>query len=596
MRTRAKLLLPVALAAGASACAADASSPPPPMELVTEEVLRGASATREGWYTHGRDWSNRRYVPLDEINRETVASLEPSWRHDLDLHFRRATRNESTPIVVDDLLIYTDLKNLVLAVDARNGQERWRYQPRLGPVALCCGMVNRGVAVYGDKVYIATLDARLIALRRDDGSPVWDVRAAEPGRGYSFTMAPLAAGGLIIVGSSGGEFRIRGFVDAYDPGTGRRRWRFWTTPSPEQGGWYGRWSRTTPDGERLPRNIPTEKRDSARFADAWREGGAPVWSTPAYDPALGLLFVGTGEPSSVDGVVPPGDNLYSTSLIAIDIGSGRMRWYYQMIPHNMWNLDASSPPVLFDVTVGDSTIPAVGHAGKSGWVYILDRRTGRQIRRSDPFVPLENIFPVPTREGTRAAPAVRGGSSWPPPAYSPRTGLLYVLGSHIPMRFVTDSAPAEGNRDPFAHARFEQLADATRYGLFSAIDVNSGRIRWQRRVGRHLMYGGAIATEGDLVFFGAQGWLTALDAGTGETLWRGRVGKGPLGPPVSFVADGRQRIALTSQRGLVVFGLPRAAGSDARPTPKPPSRLPPPASPGDSPGLNPRHHRAKLVR
>ena len=558
MSTRARLLLPVVLVAGVAACAADGPSRLGSTRMVTDQILRAAPATREGWYTYGRDWSNQRYVPLAEINRETVAFLEPVWQHDLDLYFRRSARNESTPLVVDDLLIYTDLNNLVIAVDARNGQERWRYQPVLGPLALCCGMVNRGVAVYGDKVYIATLDARVIALHRMDGSVAWDVHAAEPSQGYSFTMAPLAAAGKIIVGASGGEFQIRGFVDAYDPETGQRLWRFWTTPSPEQGGWYGRWSQTTPDGEWLPRDIAAEKRDSARFADAWRKGGAPVWSTPAYDPELALLFVGTGEPSAVDGGVPPGDNLYSTSLIAIDMATGQMRWYYQMVPHNLWNLDAASPPVLFDVTVGDSTIPAVGHAGKTGWVYVLDRRTGRQLRRSDPFIPLENIFPTPTLDGTRASPGVFGGSNWPPPAYSPRTGLLYVLGSYMPMRFVLDSAHAStGERDPFAYAHFEKLPDSLRFGIFSAIDVNTGRIRWQKKVRGHLMYGGALATEAGLVFFGSsQGWLYALDSETGRTLWRGRAARGFVGPPISFLVEGHQRIAITSQRGLMVFGLP----------------------------------------
>jgi len=558
MSTRTRLLLPIALAAGAAACLADASSRPVRDRPVTDEVLRAAPTIRDGWYTHGGDWSNQRYVPLADINRATAASLEPVWRHDLDLYFRRSTRNESTPLVVDDLLVYTDLKNLVIAVDARNGRERWRYQPRLGPIALCCGTVNRGVAAFGDKLYLATLDARIIALHRRDGSVAWDVQAAKPAQGYSFTMAPLAAGGKIIVGASGGEFQIRGFVDAYDPDTGRRLWRFWTTASPEQGGWYGSWSRTTAEGERLPRDIAGEKRDSARFADAWLKGGAPVWSTPAYDSELGLLFVGTGEPSAIDGVVPPGDNLYSTSLIAIEIATGRMRWYYQMVPHNIWNLDASSPPVLFDVTAGDSTIPAVGHAGKTGWVYILDRRTGRLIRRSDPFIPLENVFPMPTRKGTRASPGVRGGSNWPPPAYSSRTGLLYVLASYIPMRFVTDSAhAATGDADQFTYAHFEKLPDSSQHGLFSAVDVNTGRIRWQKKVRRHLMYGGALATEGGLVFFGdPQGWLNALDAETGRTIWRGRAGHGPLGPPISFLVDGHQRIAITSQRGVTVFGLP----------------------------------------
>ena len=556
MTKRSTLLLTALLlaAGGAALGAKEWLRQPVPTRIVTNEHLRAASGTREGWLTHGRDWSNQRYAPHAEINRETVHGLEKLWEHRLLL--RSAVRNESTPIVVDDLLIYTDARNHVIAVDARSGRERWRYQPQLSPAALCCGLVNRGVAIYGDKAYLATLDGRVIALDRRDGSVVWDVSTAQSKEGYSFTMAPIAADGKIIVGASGGEFGIRGFVDAYDPATGKRLWRFWTIPSPQEGGWYGRWSQTTPDGERLPRNIVQEKRDSAKYAEAWRKGGAPVWSTPAYDPELGLLIVATGNPSPLDGVIPPGDNLYSTSLVGLDIATGKLRWYYQMVPHNMWDLDAASPPVLFDLPAGDSTIPAVAHAGKTGWVYILDRRTGRQIRRSEPFVPLENIFPTPTREGVRSSPAVRGGSSWPPPAYSPRTGLLFVLGSYVPMLFVLD--PAQKAGEPFAHAHFEKLPDSLSFGTFTAIDVNTGKIRWQKKVPKHLMWGGALATEGGLVFFGqARGWIEAVDELTGETLWRSRVSDSFLGPPISFLVDGHQRIAITSQKGVTVLGLPR---------------------------------------
>ncbi|HEU5040754.1 MAG TPA: PQQ-binding-like beta-propeller repeat protein [Gemmatimonadales bacterium] len=557
---RYQRLLTSLILCGSVACSADA--PRLSIRPVTETTLRGAGEDPTGWYTHGRDWSNSRYTPLAEIDTLNVASLQPLWRHDLKLYFRRSTRNESTPLVVDDLLIYTDLKNLVLAVDVRTGAERWRYQPELGPVALCCGMVNRGVAAYGDKVYVATLDARLIALRRSDGSVAWDVRVAEPSKGYSFTMAPLAAAGSIIVGASGGEFGIRGFLDAYDPETGRRVWRFWTVPSPEEGGWWGRWSTTTPHGEPLTRDIPGEKRDSAKYAEAWRRGGAAVWSTPAYDPALGLLYFGTGEPSAVDGVIPPGDNLYSTSLLAVEAATGRLRWYHQMVPHSRWNLDACSPPVLVDATEGDSTVPAVAHAGKTGWVYVFDRRTGRLIRRSEPLVPLENIFPVPTAQGTRASPGVFGGSSWPPPAYLPATGLLYVPASYMPMRFVTGKPGDPGKaHDVFRNAHFERLDDTLRFGVLSAIEVGTGRVRWQNRVRRHLMYGGVLATGGGLVFIGGPQGLTAIDAVTGRTLWRGQAGRAPVGPPISFTVDGRQRIAVTSQSGVTVFGLPERRGT-----------------------------------
>jgi alcohol dehydrogenase (cytochrome c) len=557
MFARTALLAPFLLLAASAGCvrrdthAASGAGRP-----VTEERLRAAAAT-DGWLSYGQDWGNRRYVPLTEINRRTVTGLRKLWEYDPGIMFRRSIHNESTPIVVDGLLIYTDLKDLVIAVDVRTGMERWRYQPDLGATALCCGVVNRGVAVYGDRVYLATLDARLIALDRATGKVAWDVRAADPAEGYSFTMAPLAADGMIIVGVSGGEFGIRGFVDAYDPATGKRLWRFWTIPSPEEGGWYGQWSRTTPDGETLPRDIAREKRDSARFADAWRKGGGSVYSTPAYDPDLRLLYVATGNPSAVNGEIPPGDNLHTTSLLALDIATGALKWHYQMLPHNVWDFDAASPPVLFDLPAGDSTIPAVGHAGKTGWVYLLDRRTGRQVRRSDAIMPLENIFPTPSLQGTRSSPGTRGGANWPPPAYSPRTGLMYVLGSYVPMLFVIDTSAKTGkNGEAFKNAHFTKLDDSLHYGTLSAIDVATGKIRWQRRAPRNLMFGGAVATEGGLVFYGdIEGYLNGLDAETGETVWRDRAAKGYLGPPITFQVDGHQRIAIVSRRGVTVYGL-----------------------------------------
>jgi alcohol dehydrogenase (cytochrome c) len=552
-----RCLVSLPLLAAALACEKQQSRPAYQSPPVTDEMLRASSGARVGWPTYGYSWDNQRYVPLTEINRGTVKRLRKLWEHRPRSLFRRSDRNESTPIVTDDLLIYTDLLNLVMALDARTGKERWRYKPDLGPTALCCGAVNRGVAVYGDRVYLASLDARVIALERASGKVVWDVPAAAPTEGYSFTMAPLAVGGKILVGASGGEFGIRGFVDAYDAASGKRVWRFWTIPSPEQGGWYGRWSPTTPDGERLPRDIPGEKRDSARFVDAWRKGGGPVYSTPAYDPDFGLLYVATGNPAWVEGVIPPGDNLYTTSIVAIDIATGTRRWYYQMVPHNLWDLDAASPPVLFDMQAGDSTIPMVGHAGKTGWVYLLDRRSGRQLRRSEPLVPLENIFPTPTPEGTRTSPGTRGGANWAPPSYSPRQGLMYVQASHIPMKFVLDSTTRDTEKGMLlTFARFELLPDSLNYGTFSAVDVATGKLRWQNKVPGQMMFGGSVATAGDLVFYGqSQGLLTAVAAETGEVLWQEKVGNGALGPPITFQLDGHQRVAVASRQGLTVFGL-----------------------------------------
>jgi alcohol dehydrogenase (cytochrome c) len=517
-----------------------------------------AAAGGDGWLSHGRDYGNTRFAPQAEINAGSVGRLARLWEFDARGSFRAGPKNESTPLVLDDLLIFTAASNLVLALDARTGAERWRYRPTLKPVALCCGLVNRGVAAYGDRIFLAAIDARVIALRRADGAVLWERELASPAEGYSFTMAPLAAAGRIIVGASGGEFGIRGFVEALDPATGASQWRFWTVPSPEEGGWWGRWRAATFDGDPLPRDLAREQRDSARWPDAWRRGGAPVWSTPAYDPAAGLLFVATGNPSRVDGAIPPGDNLHSTSLLALDAATGALRWHHQMLPHNLWDLDASGPPVLLDMVMEGDTVPAVAHAGKTGWVHFLERRTGRPIRRSQALMPQENLFPGPTREGVRTSPGTFGGANWPPPAFSPRAGLLYVLASYVPMVYTLDSAPRRMKKGILpSHTRWVRLPAKVHFGTVSAVDPADGRIRWQRRVPQPLLNGGALATGGELVFFGDEdGWLSALDARTGETRWRHRVDERALGPPVSYVVDGRQRIAVTSRRGVTVFGLP----------------------------------------
>ena len=372
-------------------------------------------------------------------------------------------------------------------------------------------------------------------------------------------MAPLAAGGKILIGTSGGEFAIRGFLDAYDPETGRRLWRFYTIPSPEEGGWWGRLAMTTPDGDVLPRDTAQERRDSAAYADSWKQGGGPVWTTPAYDPELGLVIFTIGNPKAVDGW-PPGDNLYTNSIAAVDVTTGKLRWYYQMIPHDMWDYDPASPPVLIDLTLNGTTVPAVAEAGKTGWVYVVDRRTGKRLLRSDPFVPHEHALPAPSRDFVRIAPGSRGGSGWPSAAYSPRTGALYVLGSHYPQMYGPDSAMSALMDRRTGHPghlfnRLKDLPPETRHGTFSAVDLATGKIRWQNTLQGPLMFGGALATAGDLVFFPEPAYLNAVDAETGRLLWRHQLDKSPVGPPITFMDHGRQRVAVTSTAGVTVFGL-----------------------------------------
>jgi PQQ-dependent dehydrogenase (methanol/ethanol family) len=542
-------------------------APAPTVHPVTEQTLLAAD-TASGWLTHGRDFANQRYAPFTQINRETVKRLAPIWRQGARRLIKSYLRTESTPVVVDGMLIYTDPGmrlaqpgNHVIAVDLATGDEVWSWYRKPGPAALCCGLVNRGVAVYGDKVYVGTLDAHLVALDRRTGAVAWDVQVegTDPAQGYSFSMAPLAAGRKILIGSSGGEFSIRGFLDAYDPETGRRVWRFFTVPTPEEGGWWGRLAMTTPDGDPLPRDTAQERRDSAGYADAWKQGGGPVWTTPAYDPALGLVIFTIGNPSTLEGV-PPGDNLYTSSIAAVDVASGKLRWYYQTIPHNTWDYDPASPPVLFDTAVDGDTVPAVAEAGKTGWVYILDRRTGKRLRRSEPFIPLKNPFPRPNRVPFPVSPGTRGGSLWPSAAYSPQTGALYVLGSYLPMRYQPDSATSAKMDQRSGHAghlysRFAEFEGDGRFGTFTAVDLATGKIRWQNKLKGPLMYGGAVATAGGLVFFPEPAYLNAVDAETGRLLWRHQLDKGPLGPPITFMDHGQQRVAVTSTAGVTVFGL-----------------------------------------
>jgi glucose dehydrogenase len=542
-------------------------APPHAVRPVTEGMLLGAD-TAAGWLTHGRGFSNQRFAPFAGINRQNVARLAPLWHQGPGRLFKSYLRTESTPIVVDGMLIYTDPGmrlaqpgNHVIAVDLATGREIWSWYREPGPAALCCGLINRGVAVYGDKVYVGTLDAHLVALDRRTGRVAWDVQVegTRPADGYSFSMAPLAAGGKILIGTSGGEFSIRGFLDAYDPDSGRRLWRFYTVPAPEDGGWWGRLAPTTPDGDTLPRDLAQERQDSAAYAEAWRRGGGPVWTTPAYDPDLGLVIFTIGNPSTLEGE-PPGDNLYTSSIAAVDIATGKLRWYYQMIPHNIWDYDPASPPVLLDVQVNGQTVPAAAHAGKTGWVYLVDRRTGKRILRSEPFIPLMHPLPPPARDTVIVSPGTRGGSNWPSAAYSPETGALYVLGTYLPMRYRPDSATSAKmdsltGRPGHRYNRFAEFKDDGRFGTFTAVDPATGKIRWQKKLEGPLMYGGALATAGGLVFFPERSYLLAVDAGTGDLLWRHDLEKGPLGPPITYLDHGHQRIAVTSAAGVTVFGV-----------------------------------------
>lgn len=529
---------------------------------VTGAMLLNAAKDGKNWLMYGRDYTNQRYSPLAQVNTTNVGKLVPKWVFQTGI----VDSFQNTPIVVDGTMYITTPHNHVFAVDARTGRQVWKYEHKPGTRIFCCGPNNRGVAIAYGMVYMATLDARLLALDQKTGKVVWDVETGDATAGYGNTMAPLVYKNMVIVGTSGAEYGIRGFVKAFDAKDGKLIWTWYTIP---ENGWEGIWAKTTPEGENLNRDIEAEKAVMEKHADAWTKGGGSVWMTPALDPELGLLFVCVGNPSpDLDGSVRPGDNLYTESIVALDVDKGELKWHYQYLPHDVWDLDATSPAVLFDVTVGGKKVKAVGHAGKTGWVYILDRQTGKLIKRSEAFVPQENMFALPTDKGTRMLPGANGGSEWSPMAYSPQTQMVYVAALHQPMHYIVHNAPLEKGKlwlgSAFIAAPGEEK---DQYGIFSAINVNTGKIAWKHKTEQPLM-GGSLATAGGLVFTGeGNGNFNAFDAKTGKLLWQFQCGAGVNAAPMSFEIDGQQMIAVAAggnfQLGfpygdaVFVFALPK---------------------------------------
>jgi len=509
------------------------------------------------WPTHGADLSSTRHSPAAQITRDNVASLQVAWIYPTG---ESSGRQRTTPVTLGGALYFTAEATTAIAVSADSGRERWRYRHHLSKAPrACCGLASRGLAVDADRVYLATIDARLVALDRRTGRHVWETSIADPDSGYSITMAPLTVESLVVVGVSGSEFGIRGFLDAYDARTGQRRWRFWTIPSPEEGGWWGRWVTATPDGDPLDRDIAREKRDSARHAESWRHGGGGLWATPSYDPVLRTLYVGTGNPAPMyNGRTRPGDNLYTSAIVALDVARGTRKWHYQIAPHDEADRDMAAPIVLFDRSDGDSVVPALAHANKTGWVYVLDRRTGRRLLRSEAVVPQHNLFASGLPKGKLIYPGPGGGLQATPPAYSPRTHLLYVLMRHAPTIIHTaEDTFSAGRLYPGGRVTLPDGVTKDPWNTLAAVDLQSGAIRWRRReLAQVAQGGGVLSTSGDLVFYTVNDEVRALDAESGRTLWRFRCDGNLHAPPISYAVGGRQYVAVATRTTMFAFSLP----------------------------------------
>lgn len=496
---------------------------------VSDDNMKAAAKNRRDWLLHGRTYSNQRYSPLAQVNTRNVKELKPA----AIIQTAMPASFETTPLVVDGVMYATtpvvDSKMKIMAFNAATGARIWETTYDLGDFKICCGPVNRGVAVgYGD-VYVLTLDDKLLALDAKNGKEKWESTVADPRAGYSETMAPQIYDGKVIVGSSGGEWPIRGFVAAYNAKTGKQDWR---------------WDATDP---------------KSFEGDSWKTGGGMVWTTPAIDPERGLLIFATGNPNpDLNGEARKGDNLWTDSIVALDVNSGKLKWAYQEVKHDVWDYDAVSNVVLFNVKENGKTIPAAGEAGKVGWFFIVNRETGKLIRKSAPFVPMsKNMFATPTKEGVAMLPGANGGAEWSPPAYSPKTDDVYILGLNQLMTFTTSDVTTLPGTIRLGSTFKNVTGDkAAQSGTFTAINVNSGKVDWQAKVPQPMM-GGALATAGDLVFTGeGNGWFDAFNAKTGRKLWRYNLGAGVNAPPITYEVDGKQYVAVAAG-GNFQLGYPR---------------------------------------
>ena len=532
--------LPVALTAALAFLPAFADTKYGDMLMVSQDMLSRAGTDGNNFLHTNGNYEQTRFYPNKQINTQNVKNLVPAWIFQTEV----VDSLETTPIVVNGVMYVTTSYNHVYALDAETGEQIWHYRQKLGPITVyCCGPNNRGVAVSGDKVFMGTLDAKLVALDAKTGRLIWETELADPELGYSETMAPTVVGNKILIGTNGGEYGIRGFVKALDTETGEVLWTFNTIPENSVGEW------TTHDatGRDMLRDIPAEKAALASMGDPYETLGGGVWQNPAVDEDTDRIYFVVGNPSpDLDGSLRPGDNLYTDSLVSVDLNTGEYVCHFQYIAHDVWDLDAVSPPVITDVknAAGD-TVKGILHGGKSGHIYVHDADDCSLIRFSEAMVPQEDMWVLPTKDGARMLPGANGGVEWSPIAVNPGLGLTYAINLHQPMTYHVESSPyPEGKL--WLGGAFKVIADEEQWGNISAVDYNTGELRWKVKT-EQPMIGGILATAGGLVFTGeGNGLFKALDAETGSVLWKFQAGAGVNAPPASYTVDGDQYIVVAA--------------------------------------------------
>jgi alcohol dehydrogenase (cytochrome c) len=510
------------------------------MLTVTQDMLSRAGSDGNNFLHTNGNYEQTRFFPNKQINIQNVKNLVPAWVFQTEI----VDSLETSPIVVNGIMYVTTSYNHVYALDAKTGSEIWHYKQKLGPITTyCCGPNNRGVAVSGDKVFMATLDAKVVALNAKTGRVVWEQQIADPELGYSETMAPTVVGNKLLIGTNGGEYGIRGFVKALDIATGKVLWTFNTIPKNS----VGVWATHDATGRDMKRDIPAEKAALKKLGDPYKTLGGGVWQNPAVDEATGKIYFVVGNPSpDLDGSIRPGDNLYTDSLVSVDLETGKYSCHFQYIAHDVWDLDAVSPPVITQVkNKKGEMIKGVLHGGKSGHIYVHDAKDCSLIRYSQAMVPQEDMWSLPTKDGKRMLPGANGGVEWSPLGVNPELNLAYAINLHQPMTYHVESSPYPGGKLWLGGA-FKVIATEEQWGNITAVDYNTGKIKWKVKT-EQPMIGGVLPTAGGLVFAGeGNGMFKAYDADTGSMLWKFQAGAGVNAPPSSYTVDGQQYIVVAA--------------------------------------------------
>jgi alcohol dehydrogenase (cytochrome c) len=511
---------------------------------VSQSMLNSAAKDSKNFLATNGNYDQTRFHPADEITTKNVKGLHVAWIFQTDVR----ESMETSPIVVNGVMYVTTSFDHLYALNAQTGEQLWHYKHDMGPITVyCCGPNNRGAAVLGDKVYLATLDSKLDAIDAKTGKLVWSSQIADPALGYSETMAPTAVDGKILVGTNGGEYGIRGFVKAFDANDGKLLWTFDTIPENS----VGVWATKDATGRDMHRDIAAEKEALAKNGDPYKTLGGGVWQNPAVDLATKRIYFVVGNPSpDLDGSLRPGDNLYTDSLVSVDLDTGKLACHFQYIAHDLWDLDATSPTVLVNVKDKDGkTVPGVMHAGKTGYIYVHDRKDCKLIRFSEPMVSQKDrwVLPTPTtpEKGARMFPGANGGVEWSPMATNPGLNLAYAINLEQEMTYTVASAPyPEGKL--WLGGAFTNVPGGVQAGNVTAVDYNTGKIKWQVKTPQP-MIGGILATGGGVVFAGeSNGWFKAYDAKNGSILWKFQAGAGVNAPPSSYMVGGKQYIAVAA--------------------------------------------------